>query len=474
MSPHAKPEQILASLKLAKVPIVAGPFTETWQSASGHDHVPKWLEEGKFGIFIHFGLYSIPAHGNEWYQKNMVGDAKLRAWHIDKYGPLDKFGYKDFIPLFTLPKFDPNQWAELFRASGAAWVMPTAEHLDGYSLWDSRVNRFNSVQTGPHRDIIGELAQAVRAQGMKFGVTNHCLEHYDFIPLDKLPANLPTDLQSPGYQDFYWVNHTDERLTRYLAEWVEKNVELIDQYQPDILWFDNGLNHRMFDALKLKVLTYYYNRAATWKKDVTVTGKGTCFIAGGLQDFETTTRCPKHVTDFPWLMHDMLATTWGYTDECQAVDARTVIDKLADVVSRNGSLAINVAPRGDGSIPEDQAKTLREVGAWLQVNGEAIYGAKPFRAVGDTGEDMPGVCLTRKGTDCYVIVKEWPPSGKLSLPKLTKFVKAASPPSVKRLGSANLVAVDLSGDEFSLRLESAEPSGGPAVFRIQGLSLTEN
>ncbi len=294
MSPHTTPEQSTAAAALAKLPDVAGPVKPTWQSVDEHYQMPKWMQDGKLGIFIHFGLYSIPAHGSEWYEKHMYSSAADRNWHAQHFGPLDQFGYKDFIPQFTLPKFDPNQWAEIFQASGATWVMPTAEHHDGYSLWDSKVNPFNSMKTGPQRDFIGELGAAVRAKGMKFGVTNHNIEHYDFIETKNIPASVKTDLNTPGYEDFYWTNHSDERLVRFLANWVEKNIELIDQYQPDVLWFDNGLNHRVFDPLKLKVAAYYLNRAHQWGKEVTLTGKGTCFIAGGVQDFEGLGRAPNN------------------------------------------------------------------------------------------------------------------------------------------------------------------------------------
>ncbi len=162
MSPHATAEQSQRAVAAAKTHAIDGPVKETWQSIDEHYQLPKWMQDGKLGIFIHFGLYSIPAHGSEWYEKHMYSDAGTRRWHAENYGPLDEFGYKDFIPKFTLAGFDPNQWAEVFQASGATWVMPTAEHHDGFSLWNSKVNPFNSVKLGPKRDFIGELAAAVR------------------------------------------------------------------------------------------------------------------------------------------------------------------------------------------------------------------------------------------------------------------------------------------------------------------------
>jgi alpha-L-fucosidase len=197
---------------------------------------------------------------------------------------VDTFGYKDFIPMFTVPKFDPDEWAELFEKSGVKYVIPTAEHHDWFSLWDSDVTRWCAGKMGPKRDLIGELGKAIRARGMKFGVSNHSIEHYTFIqPL----AGVKTDLGDPAYVDFYWVtNHNDANLQKFLELWLAKNVELIDKYQPDMLWFDNGINHRMYDPLKLKVAAYYYNRARQWGKEVSISTKDRAYLAGSILDFE--------------------------------------------------------------------------------------------------------------------------------------------------------------------------------------------
>lgn len=261
-----------------------------------HYRVPDWFRDGKFGIFIHWGLYSVPAYHNEWYQKYMYGNAGMRDWHIRTYGPLDQFGYIKFAEQFAT-KFDPAAWAALFAEAGATYIVPTAEHHDWYSLWDSQVSPWNSVKIGPKCDLIGELASAVRARGMKFGVSNHSIEHYTFI--DKLPpAGMASDLDDPALADFYWVHRNDEKLDRFLRLWIEKNFELIDRYQPDMLWFDNGINHRAFDTMKLKVAAYYYNRAAEWGKQVSLSTKDKAYLAGSILDFERQGRAPKTLTDF--------------------------------------------------------------------------------------------------------------------------------------------------------------------------------
>jgi len=135
-----------------------GPFEPSWESVSAHYRYPEWFRDAKFGIFLHWGLYSVPAHGSEWYIQHMYNDAATIEWHLEHFGPLDQFGYKDFIPLFTAANFNPSQWAELFRRAGAKYVMLTAEHHDGFAMWDSALTRWNAARMGPKRDLAGDLA----------------------------------------------------------------------------------------------------------------------------------------------------------------------------------------------------------------------------------------------------------------------------------------------------------------------------
>ena len=180
MAPETRPEVVEAAVAAIPLKIPDGPFQPTWDSLKANYKVPPWFAEAKFGIFMHWGLYSVPAYHNEWYEKHMYGDA-IMPWHREHFGPQDVFGYKDFIPKFTCEKFDPDAWAELFKKAGAKYVLPTAQHHENFAMWDSAVTPFNAKQMGPKRDLIGDLAKAIRARGMKFGVSNHGIENFQFI-----------------------------------------------------------------------------------------------------------------------------------------------------------------------------------------------------------------------------------------------------------------------------------------------------
>jgi alpha-L-fucosidase len=418
MGPPATPAIVAAASAAVTKPMAPGPVQPTWESIARYYETPSWFEDAKFGIFMHWGLYSAAAHHNEWYEKHMYGAD--REWHAAHFGPQETFGYKDFMPLFTLDKWDPDAWAALFRKSGARFVMPTAEHHDNFALWDSDVTRFNSVDMGPHRDIVGELGAAVRKQGMKFGVSNHGMENFTFInPPAELNARLKAakaDLYDPAWADFYNVaDRSPAAMEHFLADWVNRNYELIDKYHPDILWFDNGVNLRVLDPLKLKVAAYYYNSARARGQAVSIGAKYVAYAPsnndtrqiGAIIDFEkVSARAPKDIRPGPWIVDDTLTGTWGYTTGMSVGKPQNVLPKLIDTVSKGGFYLLNIAPMADGTIPQAQRDTLLAIGRWLDVNGEAIYGTRPWRQFGEGGAQ--GYRFTTKADALYAISLAWP------------------------------------------------------------------
>ena len=408
-----------------------GPFEADWQSLVNNYEVPEWFRDAKFGIFIHWGLYSVPAAGSEWYPKHMYN--AMSREHQRKWGKLNEFGYKDFIPLFKAEKFNAQEWAELFREAGARYVIPTAEHHDGFAMYDTKYSKWNAKQMGPCRDVIGELAEAVRKEGLKFGVSNHRIENWDFM----YPLNIPkdsTDLFLPEYAGLYGPPQKpteqsgmgpkaqaaakagvteaviDESAQEgrhpqsdaFLNEWEMRVHELIDKYQPDLLYFDNGINYRSLDPWKLRIARYYYNSAWQWGKQVSIQSKSTAYLAGSIKDFERESRAPKQLTNYYWQVDDPIGNKFGYIEGLKLQSADGIIRNLVENISKNGNLCLNVSPRSDGTIPDDQQQVLRAVGQWLKVNGEGVYGTRAWKVFGEKN-----IRFTLKDNNLYVFVLRW-------------------------------------------------------------------
>ena len=367
---------------------IAGPFQPTWGSIRDNYHLPAWFNEAKFGIFIHWGLYSIPARINEWYIRHMyTSDVQ---WHNEHYGPPDKFGYKDFIPMFKVPNYHPEEWAQLFSQAGAKYVVPVAEHHDGFAMWNSDITPWCAGKMGPKRDLTGELATAVRKQNLIFGLSSHRMEHHDFA----FPAaGVPNDQFDPKSAGFYGPpipGHMNEGNASkvFQGDWLARVQELIDKYEPQMVYFDNGVNPREYDEVKRRAAAYYYNRAAQWGKQATLATKDIAYLFGSVQDFENQVRSPKWIYPGGWQCDDALGSTWGYTTTMKIRSAQSVVRELVELCSMGGNLMLNVSPMGDGSIPEEQQAVLRTIGEWLRANGEAIYGARPWTWMGE-GPNIP-------------------------------------------------------------------------------------
>jgi alpha-L-fucosidase len=487
MAPETRLEVVEAAVAAIPTKLPSGPFQPTWDSLKANYKVPQWFVGAKFGLFMHWGLYSVPAHHNEWYEKHMYGAE--RQWHAEHFGPQDKFGYKDFIPLFTQEKFDPDAWAGLFKKSGAKFVIPTAQHHDNFAMWDSAVTPFNARQLGPKRDLIGDLGKAVRKRGLKFGVSNHGIENFQFInPPADLAAHLKTnhtDLYDPQWADFYNVaDRSDAACEKFLVNWFERNVELIDKYQPDMLWFDNGVDQRYLDPLKLRVAAYYYNRAKEWGKEVSLSTKKAAYAPGNkntetigsIIDFEKIgARSPSGIRTGVWQVDEPIGSTWGYTSDMRVAGAGSIISKLADTVSKNGTLLLNLSPKSDGTFPQEQQNTLLEIGQWLGVNGEAIYGTHnwiKFGEGGGRGQQGLNIRFTVKGDALYaIIIGNWP--GEEAV--ITSLAEGQSPAgkivSITMLGSNDKLQFTQEATGLKIKLPAAAPCKYAYALKISGLKM---
>lgn len=433
--------------------IKEGPYTDTWDSLCEHP-TPKWYEKGKFGIFIHWGVYCVPAFGNEWYPRYMYqkGSAE-NLHHVETYGTLDKFGYKDFIPMFRAEKFDPKEWADLFEESGAKFVVPVAEHHDGFQMYASELSHWNSAEMGPKRDVLGELKGEVEKKGMVIGASSHRAEHYWFFnggrEIPESDVNDPEfdSLYGPAFgvtrdqSDIYDNPPTQE----HMEDWLVRTCEIVDKYQPKLIFFDWWIQQISWKPYLRKFAAYYYNRAAQWGAEVAIDAKFDAYVKGSaVRDLERGQL--DHITPDFWQNDTSVAyNSWGYTEGNVYKKPCDVVMDLVDVVSKNGALLLNVGPKADGTIPDEDAHILREVGKWLKANGEAIYDTKPWKVFGEgptvvpegsfrddykkefTSEDMRFTC---KGNHIYATVLNWPEDGEIHIKSLGRDYKLLGAPIV--------------------------------------------
>ncbi len=382
-------------LKTIQEVIDHGPYRDTWESLQNY-HAPAWYEKAKFGIFIHWGVYSVPAFGSEWYSRNMyIQGSPEYEHHRQVYGDQKDFGYKDFIPMFRAEKFDPEAWAGLFHEAGAEYVVPVAEHHDGFQMYDSDLSEWNAMQKGPKRDILGELSRACNEIGLINGASSHRVEHWFFMGHGK---EFDSDIREPLHKgDFYWPsmpepNHQDlyskpEPTQEYLEDWLCRCCEIVDRYRPKIIYFDWWIQHSAVKPYLKKFAAYYYNRAAEWGKEVVINYKHDAFAFGtAVVDIER----GQFADAKPYLWQTDTTVgknSWSYTKTNEYKSSVQILQNLVDIVSKNGRLLLNIGPKADGTIPDEDTRILKEIGEWLAVNGEAIYGTKLWRtsAEGPTG-----------------------------------------------------------------------------------------
>jgi alpha-L-fucosidase len=363
---------------------------------------------------------------------------KSEAWaHVDKtkykntydyvkqvYGePGTQFGYREFIPMFKAEKWNPDEWAALFKQSGADFAGPVAEHHDGFAMWDTKYSKWNAAKMGPKRDVVGELEKAIKKRDMKFVTAFHHAANWFFFPVwDK-----NYDTGDPANSGLYGQPHKPGALRNqeFLDEWYGKIIEVIDNYSPDFIWFDFALDSIAEGYVK-DFLAYYYNHAEAKGKEVVVTYKDNDLVpATGVRDLELGQE-PK-ITYHEWITDSTVDDrgAWGYANDLVFKTPDRVIDNLVDRVSKNGYLLLNVGPKPDGTIPEPARDLLLEMGAWLEVNGEGIYGTSPWIIAGEgptnlgeiqrqgfnesdvvyTGEDIR---FTVKGDTIYATFLDWP------------------------------------------------------------------
>lgn len=481
-------------------------YESTWESLQQHES-PEWLLDAKFGIYAHWGLYSVPAYGNEWYGRRMYEEGSdINRHHRETYGDPADFGNKDFVPLFKAENYDPDEWADIIEASGAKYAGFAVVHHDGYCLWDSEHTRWNSMDTGPERDLYGELVQSLRKKaGMKVIATFHHIRTFNWYlpykvnfyePIDEeirqeyLSKDL--DVFDPRYADLYWNQETGKE-EEFIKEWNSKVTEVIEKYQPDVIWFDGGqFQDSINEIMVMDLLSHYYNKEARWNKELEILNKLPVSMRFnfpeevGMKTFEEG-RDREGVVEGNWIDDMKIShSSWGYVEGQTYKDPDVIIDGLIDRVSRGGGLVLSLCPKADGSISQEQKDVLKEIGGWLKINGDAIYGTRKWKIQSEGDEkklitegkhptwvfdncDENDIRFTKKDNNLYALILGVPEGTELLIKSLgsstqisTKGIK-----SISLLGSEEKIEWELSETGLSLQVPGQIPSEYALAYKIE-------
>ncbi|WPR73340.1 alpha-L-fucosidase [Algoriphagus sp. NG3] len=471
-------------------------FEENWDSLRKYE-VPEWFKDAKLGIFIHWGPYAVPAYGSEWYPRLMYMDSvvwnpkgeivsekpsEIYDHHVENWGELDEFGYKDFIPMFTAENFDAKEWIDLFKKAGAKYIVPVAEHHDGFAMYQSSHTKWDAVEMGPKQDILGELVKEGREQGLKVGASSHFAFNWDYF-------NKTGDATDQTFSDLYGRSHSpyvpaDEQ---FLELWWKRTKEIIDNYQPDVLWFDFVLDREEYRPYHPKLAAYYYNKGLDWDKEVVLQNKNfddfESYPPGtNVLDLERGKMSDIH--EYPWQTDTSIgANSWGYVSNWISKSPNTLVDDLIDIVSKNGCLLLNIGPKADGTIPEDQKEVLLSIGKWLDQNGEAIYGTTHWKIFGEgptevatghhtegknkdlTGKDFR---FTQKDGNIYAIAMDWPGDGKAEIEAFSagSDLLESDIAEVTLLGHDGKLTWEQDSKHLKIDLPDSKPGDFAYVFKI--------
>lgn len=430
--------------------VMAQNWTPNWDSIMQHE-TPEWFRDAKFGIFIHWGVYSVPAWAPrgmyaEWYPTYMYQEGHpVSEYHREVWG--EEFQYEDFIPLWKAENWDPEAWADLFVRAGARYVIPVGEHHDGFPLWDSALTEWNAAQMGPKRDLIRELGESVRARGMKYGPSYHGLLNY--------------------YEPEFSGPHPDYISEEYIEFMHAKIREIIDLFEPDVLWLDGDWLQPLEVFRTRELVAYYYNRAEEWGKEVAINDRWGQ-VRGIFGDFFTQEYeydVIDRLIDHKWENTRGMGQSFGYNQNELLEDHLTVeelVKLLVDNVSKNANLLLNVGPKADGTIPEIQKNLLLGMGDWLKVHGEAIYETRPWFKAEATTTAGDEIRFTWKEGTLYLFLMKAPHSDQITIPDLFPDEQA----EIALLATGESLEWDLNDNQLTITLPETLPGKYVYVLSI--------
>ncbi len=421
--------------------IAEGPFRPTPESLKQYQY-PDWFRDAKFGIWAHWGPQAVPMDG-DWYARGMYEPGnKHYTYHLEHYGHPSEFGYKDIIPLWKAEKWDPDRLMRLYQKAGAKYFVSMGSHHDNFFLWNSKLHRWNAVNMGPHRDVVGDWQKAAKKYGLKFGVSEHLGASFTWFQsshrADKVgpKAGVPYDGANSNYWDLYhfpaelgdrgWYSKNP----RWQQQWFNEIKELVDNYHPDLLYSDGGVPFG--NEVGYSLIAHLYNdSAARHRGQVQVVYNCKQKSDGRwVEDLER--GIMPRIDPYPW-QTDTSIGDWFYNRNWKFRPVSWVIHMLVDNVSKNGNLLLNVVQRPDGSLDPEVEQMLEQLAQWNAIHGEAIFGPRPWLVYGESAVKVKGgafgedykynareIRFTTKGTTLYAFTLGWPEDRTITVRSLAK------------------------------------------------------
>ena len=419
-----------------------GKYHDDWQSIAARP-VPAWYAEKRLGIFLHWGVFSVPAY-HDWYARCMyIKDSEEYRHHLEHYGPHKGFGWKDFIPSFTMDKFDPAEWVRLFRAAGADYIVPVAEHHDGFQNYRSDLSPWNAYEMGPHRDIMGDLLHEAEKQGLTPGASSHRVEHWWFLgngrdfdsdisgEYEKGHIYWPSRKEPGNQHDLFSTPAPD---TEFLEDWLLRCAEICDRYHPRVMYFDWWVQHSAVRPYLRRFAAYYYNRSEAYGGGVICYKHDAMPFGTGIPDIERGSF--SEAKPFLWQSDtSVMRTSWCHSERpgTQFKSAAEIVQTLSDIVSKNGRMLLNFGPVKDGTLCTEERQLLEKLAEWMKVNGEAIHGTGVWRiqqegpTVHEEGQFSDGAApgytsrdfrFTCRGNSIYAVCMVCPENGRADITSL--------------------------------------------------------
>ncbi|ADE53996.1 alpha-L-fucosidase [Coraliomargarita akajimensis] len=498
--------QIRAEMQQQPITAGEGPFEGTPESLQQFE-CPEWFRDAKFGIWAHWGPQGVTRSG-DWYARNLyIQDYEeeeggyhksVYGYHCERFGHPSKVGYKDTLHLWKAEDFDPDALIKLYKDSGARYFMALGVHTDNFDCWDSKFQRWNSVNIGPKRDIVGAWRDATRKHGLHFAVSEHTSNYYHWfgtsMGADKTGplAGVPYDGCDERYRDLYNSKLATDRPDNWLTppdypkewakEWYFRMKDLLDKYEPDLFYSDGAF---AVDEYSHSIVAYLYNesiRKNGGKQEAVFTqknhpGLGTFIPGAGVFDIER--GLTEGITEEPWQIDTCLGN-WFYEDNFDYKSAQSVIHFLIDVVSKNGNMMLSVPLRPEGTVDDKCQAILAEIKDFLDINGESIYATRPWKTFGEGGvTEYESKCHNEKpieaqagelrftrsksGDTVYAFILSWPESGSLTV---QSFADEAPVQSVELLG-AGAVTFTQGAEGLTVQLPASAPGANANVLKIR-------